>query len=240
MSNDNFKCGPHPHSHGGWYPGDIHTGPCHPCGPDLYHPGVPGPTPSPVYPIPHHPGPHHHGHIHPHRPPRPDNMKYVTKREFNEVLQNIFANVTFSDTSINGTTVTVGGIEQGTKFSSKLTLPELVKLLLFPENITNGDNNTDTSSPSDSSEFITVNEFNEKIKSLTDMIEKCLTTTDYNKNIDEVKTELKKYTDDTVQKGLNSIDLSKFVTTEQIDTDQREIAVLLTNILCDNASNTNG
>ena len=61
----------------------------------------------------------------------PDN-KFVTKRELNEILNNIAEADLFEDTSETGTTVSVGGIEKGTKFDGKLTFVEFIKKFLYP------------------------------------------------------------------------------------------------------------
>lgn len=169
MSNNPFK---------GWGPGDPHPGPCHYSGPDIYNPGVPGPVPSPTF------RPPHHHHIHPPRPPRPDNMKYVTKKEFNEVLDNIATATLFEDNSESGTTVAFGNIPAGTKFSNKLSFTEFIKMALYGESTSTGgtteDENetpitpppsTDTGEGEDTNEYVTVDQFNSTITKITDSIQ---------------------------------------------------------------------
>lgn len=69
-------------------------------------------------------------------PPKPvywdKDYSYVTKHELNRVLQNIAAADIFNDTSTTGTTVTVGGVPKGTKFS-KITFAQLVEKMLYPK-----------------------------------------------------------------------------------------------------------
>lgn len=169
MSNNPFK---------GWGPGDPHPGPCHYNGPDIYNPGVPGPVPSPTF------RPPHHHHIHPPRPPRPDNMKYVTKKEFNEVLDNIAAATLFEDNSESGTTAAFGNIPAGTKFSNKLSFTEFIKMALYGESTstggtTEGENetpitpppSTDTGEGEDTNEYVTVDQFNSTITEITASIQ---------------------------------------------------------------------
>lgn len=168
MSNNPFK---------GWGPGDPHPGPCHYSGPDIYNPGVPGPVPSPTF------RPPHHHHIHPPRPPRPDNMKYVTKKEFNEVLDNIAAATLFEDNSESGTTAAFGNIPAGTKFSNKLSFTEFIKMALYGESTSTGgtteDENetpitppsTDTDEGEDTNEYVTVDQFNSTITEITASIQ---------------------------------------------------------------------
>lgn len=87
------------------------------------------------------PVPTHHFHHHPPCPPKPpidDGEKYVTKRQFNEVIQNIANALIFEDKSLSGTSISSGGIKKGTKFC-KLTFTEFVQLLLFPEDVEDGD-----------------------------------------------------------------------------------------------------
>lgn len=111
------------------------------CGSDYFHvengqyppneptPFVPNPVPvvEPGEPpkCPHHP-----------LPPRPihwdQDFTYVTKHELNRVLQNIAKADIFTDTSVNGTTVSVGGVPKGTKFT-KITFAQLVEKLLYPK-----------------------------------------------------------------------------------------------------------
>jgi len=169
MSNNPFK---------GRGPGDPHPGPCHYNGPDIYNPGVPGPVPSPTF------RPPHHHHIHPPRPPRPDNMKYVTKKEFNEVLDNIAAATLFEDNSESGTTAAFGNIPAGTKFSNKLSFTEFIKMALYGESTSTGgtteDENetpitpppsTDTGDGEDTNEYVTVGQFNSTIADINTSIQ---------------------------------------------------------------------
>ena len=99
-----------------------HMGPCHEIGKDIYRPGVPNPVDACVPPPP---------HVHP-PIPRPDEEKYVTKRQLNEILKNIGEADIFTDLSPDGTTVSVGGIKKGTKFT-KIVFSEFIKKLLYPE-----------------------------------------------------------------------------------------------------------
>lgn len=183
---------------------DIHPGPGHPCD-HIYNIGVPGPVPSPTYRI-----PHPHGHIHPPRPPRPENMKYVTKREFNEVLNNIFKATTYTDTSENGTTMSIGGINKGTKFTSTLTFNKLVEMLLFTtSDEATGDNTTVNPPTSDTTEFVTATEFNDKIRELTALIAELSTKIDnINEKLDNIDTG-----------NSNNIDTSSFVTIDKHNSD---------------------
>lgn len=184
----------------------IHPGPGHPCD-NIYNIGVPGPVPSPTYRI-----PHSRGHIHPPRPPRPENMKYVTKREFNEVLNNIFKATTYTDTSENGTVASMGGINKGTKFASALTFNKLVEMLLFTtSDEATGDSNTTVNPPtSDTTEFVTATEFDDKIRELTTLIEELSTKVD---NITEKLNNI-----DTGNSN-NNIDTSSFVTIDRHNSD---------------------
>lgn len=168
MSNNPFKC---------WGPGDPHPGPCHYNGPDIYNPGVPGPVPSPTF------RPPHHHHVHPPLPPRPDNMKYVTKKEFNEVLDNIATATLFEDNSESGTTAAFGNIPAGTKFSNKLSFTEFIKMALYGESTSTGgtteDENetpitppsTDTGEGEDTNEYVTVGQFNSTIADINTSIQ---------------------------------------------------------------------
>lgn len=125
----------HPDSHHPMCPPDHfgppdafeHPGPCHPHGPDIYHPGVPNPVIHTEY--------HHH---HPPRPPRPEKEMYVTKKQLNEILKNIAEADIFEDTTVDGTTCSVGGIVKGTKFPNKLTFVEFIEKLLYPEDPSEG------------------------------------------------------------------------------------------------------
>jgi hypothetical protein len=180
----------------------IHPGPGHPCD-NIYNIGVPGPVPSPTYRI-----PHTHDHIHPPRPPRPENMKYVTKRELNEVLSNIFKATTYTDTSENGTAISIGGIKKGTKFTSTLTFNKLVETLLFTssDEATGDSSNTTVNPPiNDTTEFVTATEFNDKIRELTALIAELSTKID---NINEKLNNI-----DTGNS--NNIDTSNFVTIDK-------------------------
>lgn len=104
-----------------------HPGPCHPNGPDIYNPGVPNPVIHTEY-----------HHQHPPNPPRPDNEMYVTKKQLNEILKNIAEADIFVDTTVDGTTCSVGGIVKGTKFPNKLTLVDFIEKLLYPEDSAEG------------------------------------------------------------------------------------------------------
>lgn len=62
-----------------------------------------------------------------------EDHRYVTKHELNRILTHIADADIFRDLSVNGTTVSVGGIKKGTKFR-KLTFSQLMCLLLYPKN----------------------------------------------------------------------------------------------------------
>lgn len=109
---------------------------------DKHHCHCDGPTPPPSSihndPYPNIPNPMPHTYKCPPPPPPirplpPGKEKYVTVRQLNEVLQNIADAVIFRDLSVDGTTVTVGGVKEGTKFS-KITFPQLISLMLYPKN----------------------------------------------------------------------------------------------------------
>lgn len=88
---------------------------------DIYNPGVPNPVMT-EYHHRHHPKPHH-----------PEDDKFVTKKELNEILRNIAKATLFEDTTTDGTTCSVGGISKGTKFSNKLSFTDFIHKLLYSE-----------------------------------------------------------------------------------------------------------
>lgn len=88
--------------------------------PDIYNPGVPGPTPV-------------HKHMKPPCPPRPQEDLYVRKKTLNEILKNIAEATIFEDDTEDGTTISLGGITKGTDLGS-ITFTEFMTKLLYPEN----------------------------------------------------------------------------------------------------------
>ena len=111
-------------------------------------------------------------------------MKYVTKKEFNEVLDNIAAATLFEDNSESGTTAAFGNIPAGTKFSNKLSFTEFIKMALYGESTSTGgtteDENetpitpppsTDTGVGEDTNEYVTVDQFNSTINNITASIQ---------------------------------------------------------------------
>jgi hypothetical protein len=109
----------------------AHSGECVLNGPpvrhDIYNPGVPNPVMTE----------YHHRH-HP-KPPRPDDDKFVTKKELNEILRNIAKATLFEDNTADGTTCSVGGIAKGTKFSNKLSFTEFIQQLLYSKELESDD-----------------------------------------------------------------------------------------------------
>lgn len=103
-------------------------------------PAAPNPVPN-TYLAPghkHHDPCHHHDHCHPDRNIHPiddchhRDSCYVTRRELNHILMTIAHADIFKDLSENGTTVSVGGIKKGTKFTN-ITFSRLVQMMLYPE-----------------------------------------------------------------------------------------------------------
>ena len=96
------------------------------------------PHPTPI------PNPMPHTYIHPCPPPPPipphhihcddPEHTFVTIHQLNNIIQNIADADIFKDLSTNGTTVSVGGIPKGTKFS-RVTFSQLIEKMLYPKNI---------------------------------------------------------------------------------------------------------
>jgi hypothetical protein len=65
-----------------------------------------------------------------------EDHRYVTKGELNRILMHIADADIFRDLSVNGTTVSVGGIKKGTKFR-KLTFEVVVSTSSMVKGIEN-------------------------------------------------------------------------------------------------------
>lgn len=104
-------CAPNPVPNTYMAPGQKHT-----CSPQHHHSCPPPPHDRCIHPM-----------------EWQEDKRYVTKHELNRILSHIADADIFRDLSINGTTVSVGGIKKGTKFR-KITFSQFMNLLLYPSN----------------------------------------------------------------------------------------------------------